>query len=99
METKFDYISEYKVLSEGYCDPPIWATYGANDDPDYLVRRGYEIKDNGTLFRVWSWVFITKKLWKIEQYDPNCEYNNKWTYKGDCETLALALDKVKKLAE
>lgn len=96
---KFDYMSEYKVISEGYCDPPVWATYGSDDDPEYIVERGYEIKHNDHKFKVCDWTFITKKLWKVESYDPTCPYDNKWHFKGDYETLALALARVKELAE
>ena len=96
---KFDYMSEYKVISEGYCDP--WVSpFGSDDDePEYFVERGYEIKDNRHLFKVWDWTFIRKKLWKVEEYDPTFQYANKWRFKGDFETLALALARVKELAE
>ena len=99
MERKFDYMSEYKVLSEGYCDP--WVSpYGSDDDePEYFVERGYEIKHKGHLFKVWDWTFIRQKLWKVEEYDSTCEYQNKWHFKGDFETVDLALAKVKELAE
>lgn len=96
---KFDYMSEYKVISEGYCDP--WVSpFGSDDDePEYFVERGYIVKHHGHLFKVWDWTFIRKNLWKVESYDPTCPYENKWHFKGDYETLALALDRVKELAE
>lgn len=102
METfdyKFDYISEYGVISEGYSDPPIWATYGSDDPPEYIVERGYIVKHNGSMFKIWHWIFIRKKLWKVEKYDPRSPYQNKWSFKGDYESLILALDRVKELAE
>lgn len=99
MTNIFDYMSEYKVLSEGYCDPPVWATYGSDDDPEFVVEKGYEIKHKGHLFKVWDWTFIRQKLWKVEEYDPTFECKDKWRFKGDYETLALALDRVKELAE
>ena len=96
----FDYISEYKVISEGYCDPFVWTPYGSEDDePEYIVERGYEIKHKGHKFKVWDWTFIQTKMWKVEQYDPSCECENKWHFKGDFKTLELALDRVKELAE
>ena len=98
MET-FDFMSKYKVLSEGFCDPPVWATYGSDDEAEYIVERGYEIKHNGHRFRVWDWTFITRKLWKVEEYDPTFECRSKWCYKGDYETITLALTRVKELAE
>lgn len=96
----FDYISEYKVLCEGYVDP--WVSPYADDDdddPEYFVERGYEIRHNGHRFKVWDWTFIREKLWKVEEYDPTFECKNKWRFKGDFETLDLALAKVKELAE
>ena len=44
---KFDYISDYKVLSEGYCDPWVLPFGSDDDEPEYFVERGYEIKHNG----------------------------------------------------
>ena len=96
---KFDYISNYKVLSEGYCDPPVWATYGSDDEPEYFSERGYEIKHRGHVFKVWDWIFIREKLWKVEEYDSTSPCQNKWHFKGDFKTLELALAKVKELAE
>ena len=94
-----DYISEYKVLCEGYCDS--WVSpFGSDDDePEYFVERGYEIKHKGRKFKVWDWTFIRKKLWKVEEYDPTFECRSKWRFKGDYETLTLALARVKELAE
>ena len=96
MET-FDYMSEYKVLSEGYWDTSVY-TYGS-DEPEYMVERGYVIRHNGSLFKVWDWTFIRQKLWKVEKYDPKCPYQDKWHFKGDFKTIDLALAKVKELAE
>ena len=96
---KFDYMSGYKVLSEDYCDPPVWATYGSDDEPEFIVERGYEIKHNNHIFKVWEWTFINMKVWRVEQYDPTCPYKNKWSYKGDFESLTLASARVKELAE
>ena len=94
-----DYVSEYKVISEGYLDPWVSPFASEDDDPEYFVERGYEIKHNGHWFKVWDWTFIQEKLWKVEEYDPTFECKNKWRFKGDFETLDLALAKVKELAE
>ena len=99
MKIKFDYISEYKVLSEGYCDPWVSPFASEDDDPEYFVERGYIVKHKNHKFKVWDWTFITKKMWKVEEYDPTFECKNKWRFKGDFETLDLALDRVKELAE
>ena len=72
MET-FDFMSQYKVLSEGYCDPPVWATYGSDDEPEYVVERGYEIRHNGSLFKVWDWTFIQQKCGKLKNTIPTVD--------------------------
>ena len=95
----FDYISDYKVLSEGYCEPWVLPFGSDDDEPEYFVERGYEIKHNEHLFKVWDWIFIREKLWKVEEYDSTCPCQNKWHFKGDFKTLELALAKVKELAE
>ena len=51
MKIKFDYMSEYKILSEGYCDPWVSPFADDDDDPEYFVERGYEIKHNGHRFK------------------------------------------------
>lgn len=96
---KFDYMSGYKVISEGYVDPWVSPYADDDDDPEYFVERGYEIKHNGHRFKVWDWTFIREKLWKVEEYDSTCPCQNKWHFKGDFKTLELALDRVKELAE
>ena len=95
---KFDYISNYKILWEGYLDPWVWSG-SEDDDPEYAVERGYEIKHRGHVFKVHDWTFIRTRLWKVEEYDPDCKCENKWHFKGDYKTLALALARVKELAE
>lgn len=95
---EFDYISEYKVLYEGYCDPWVSPYASEDDEPEYFVERGYEVKHNGHVFKVHDWIFINMKLWQVEEYDPDPQYNTKWNYKGDFESLDLALARVKELA-
>ena len=99
MEIKFDYMSEYKVLDEGYCDPWVSPFGSEDDEPEYFVEKGYIIKHKNHLFKVWDWTFITKRVWKVEEYDPDCVYKNKWHFKGDFDSLTLALARVKELAE
>ena len=94
-----DYVSEYKIVSEGYLDPWVSPFASEDDDPEYFVERGYIVKHRGHVFKVWDWTFIREKLWKVEEYDPTLECKNKWRCKGDFETLDLALAKVKELAE
>ena len=96
---KFDYISNYKILSEGYCDPWVSPFASEDDDPEYFVERGYIVKHNGHRFKIWDWTFIRTKMWKVEEYDPTFPYKNKWRFKGDYKSLTLALDRVKELAE
>lgn len=97
----FDYMSEHKLLEEGYCDP-LELPFGSEDtdiEDCYYSVAGYEIQHNGKKFRVSDWVFIVKKQWRVEIFSER-EIDKKWTwaYKGDFDSLALALARVKELA-